>query len=132
MQPRLNQPAVNTFKGAVRMPVVLRTETFTIPARGWKSTAFQIPYTGSLTVEVQVLGRGNAMEMFLTDQSGVEKLQSTGEGTYIGGFYAVKASSFQHTEQMNEGTYYFVIRDKHFGILSANTSDVSLKARIDP
>jgi len=132
IQSRLTQPAATVFKEVVHMPMDLRTETFTIPARGWKAVAIEVPYNGSLTIEAQVLGRGNAMEMFLTDDNGVDKLKSTGQGTYIGGFYAVKGSSFQHTARMNQGTYYFVVRDQHFGILSATSSDVSLKARVDP
>jgi len=132
VQSRLTQPAATVFKEVVHMPMDLRTETFTIPARGWKAVAIQVPYNGSLTIEAQVLGRGNAMEMFLTDESGVDKLKTTEQGTYIGGFYAVKGSSFQHTARMNQGTYYFVVRDRHFGILSATASDVSLKARVDP
>jgi hypothetical protein len=132
IQSRLTQPAATVFKEVVHMPVDVRAETFTIPARGWKAMAIEVPYNGSLTIEAQVLGRGNAMEMFLTDNSGVEKLKSTGQETYIGGFYAIKGSSFQHTARMNQGTYYFVVRDRHFGILSATASDVSLKARVDP
>jgi hypothetical protein len=132
LQPRLSRPATTVLKEVVHMPVDLRTETFTIPARGWKAIAIEVPYSGSLTINAEVLGRGNAMEMFLTDRSGIEKLQSGGQSTYLGGFYAVKGSSFQHTERMNQGQYFFVVRDRHFGILSASSSDVSLKARIDP
>jgi len=132
IQSNLTRPAATVFKEVVHMPIDLRTETFTVPARGWKAIAIDVPYNGSLTIEAQVLGSGNAMEMFLTDQSGIDKLKATGQGTYINGFYAVKGSSFQHTARMSQGTYFFVVHDRHFGILSATASDVSLKARVDP
>jgi len=132
LQSRLTQPAANILKEVVHMPMDLSTETFTIPARGWKGIVIQVPYSGSLTIEAQVLGRGNAMEMFLTDQSGIDKLKSTEQATYLGGFYAAKGSSFQHTARMNQGQYFFVVRDAHFGIFSATASDVSLKARVEP
>jgi ABC-type phosphate/phosphonate transport system permease subunit len=131
-QGHLTKPAATIIKEAVHMPVELRNETFTVAARGSKAIEIQVPYNGSLTINAHVLGNGNAMEMFLTNQSGLEKLQATNQGTYLGGFYAVKASSFQHTERMNQGPYYFVVRDRHFGILSATASDVSLDARVDP
>jgi hypothetical protein len=110
----------------------VRAETFSVPARGWQAISVSVPYDGSLTIDAQVLGRGNAMEMFLTDAAGVEKLKSTGRGTYFGGFYATQSSSFQHTARMTQGQYFFVVRDKHLGIFSATASDVSLKAKVDP
>jgi hypothetical protein len=72
IQSRLTQPAATLIKEVVHMPVDLRTETFTIAARGWKAVSVQVPYNRSLTIEAQVLGRGNAMEMFFTHQSGVK------------------------------------------------------------
>lgn len=131
-QSRIDKPAGTLLKEVTHMPVDLRTETFSVPARSWKAIGIQVPYNGSLTVNVQVLGNGNAMEMFLTNEAGIEKLKSTKEATYLSGFYAVKASTFQHTERISQGSYYFVVRDRHLGILSASASDVSLNARIDP
>src|SRR5262249_8970543 len=126
-----NKSASTQIKEALRMPMDLKQDTFGIPAASWKAIGIQTPYDGSLTVTVQVT-RGNAMEMFLTDSAGLEQLKSNGQGTYIGGFYSVKGTSFQHSERMRQGVYYFVVRDRSLGILSASSSDVTLKARIDP
>jgi hypothetical protein len=56
VQSRLTQPAATVFKEIVHMPVDVRTETFTVPARGWQAVAIDVPYNGSLTIEAQVLG----------------------------------------------------------------------------
>jgi hypothetical protein len=71
----------------------------------------KFPITSPLRLTVQVT-RGNPVEMFLTDSNKVEKLK-TGDrrATYCGAFYAVKTTTFQHTERLTQGTYFFVIRD---------------------
>lgn len=43
-----------------------------------------------------------------------------------------KAMTFQHTERLTQGTYYVVMRDTSLGILSASTSDISLRVRVEP
>lgn len=126
-----NKSASTLLKEAVTMPVDLTNETFGIPAASWKAIGIQTPYDGSLTISVQV-ARGNPMEMFLTDSAGLDQLKSTRHGTYIGGFYSVKGTSFQHSERIQKGVYYFVVWDRSLGILSASSSDIALKARIDP
>jgi len=114
------------------MPVDLTNEVENLPASSWRAVPIQLPYDGSLTISVQVV-RGNPIEMFLTDSNNVEKLRS-GEtrASPYGGFYAVKATMFQHTERLSQGTYYVVLRDNILGILSYSASDVSLRARIEP
>jgi len=120
------------LKAAARMPVDLTNEVENLPASSWRAVPIQLPYDGSLTISVQVV-RGNPIEMFLTDSNNVEKLRS-GEtrASPYGGFYAVKATTFQHTERLSRGTYHVVLRDNTLGFLSYSASDVSLKARIEP
>lgn len=55
IQSRLTQPAATLFKEVVHMPVDLRTETFTIPARGWKAVGIQVPYNGSLVPNAELV-----------------------------------------------------------------------------
>jgi hypothetical protein len=125
------KPAITAIKEAARMPVDLKNETFGVPSTSWKAIGFQVPYAGSLTVSVQVT-RGNPMEMFLTNDSGLQELKSTKQARYLGSFYSVKGTSFAHTERIGPGVYYFVVRDPSLGILSSSSSDVTLKAHIDP
>jgi len=132
MQQNSGDKSVGTlFKEAVRLPVDLNDETFGISAASWKAIAIQMPYDGALTITVQVL-RGNPMDMFLTDSSGLEQLKTERKGTYVGGFYSVKGTSFYHTQRIRQGQYYFVVWDRSLGILSSSSSDISLKARAEP
>jgi hypothetical protein len=124
-------PVTTALKVAARMPLDLRDETFGIPASSWKGISITVPYDGSLTVSMQV-SRGNPMEVFLTDGSGIQQLKATRQCKYIGSFYSTKGTSFQHTERIGQGVYYLVVRDNSLGILSASSSDISIKAHVDP
>ena len=70
------------------------------------------------------------MTMMLTDDKGIQRLKTHRAGSYLGEFYAPKATVFQHTGQVKQGTYFFVVRDKHIGNVSSS-SDVSVKALIE-
>ena len=114
------------------MPVDLKNEVENLPANSWKAIPIQVPYAGSVTVSMQVQ-RGNPVELVVTDNKNVEELKSgSRQLTYFGGFYAVKAMTFQHSDRLNQGTYFVVMRDSSLGILSASTSDISLKVRVEP
>ena len=119
------------LKATARLPMDLMNEVESVGANSWRAVPIQIPYTGSLTISAHVM-RGNAMMMYLTDSNGLEKLKASNQNTYLGSFFAPQASTFQHTERVNQGTYYFVMRDDSLGILSSPSSDVSVKARIEP
>jgi hypothetical protein len=120
------------LKSAAHMPMDLTNEVENVRVHSWRGVALTVPYTGSLTVSAQV-ERGNPIQMFLTDGSGVDKLKAGDRAaTYIGAFYAPQARTFQHTERVNQGTYYLVLRDSSLGILSSSASDVSLKVQLAP
>lgn len=124
--------ATTALKAVVHMPVDLKNEVENLPAASWKAVAIQVPYDGSLTVSTRVQ-RGNPVEVFVTDNSHLKELKSGNpRATYVGGFYAPKAMRFQHTEWFNQGTYFVVLRDTSLGILSASTSDISLKVSVEP
>src|SRR5258708_9743188 len=126
-----NKPSSTVIKEVMRMPTDVKDEAFGVPAASWKGISIQVPYDGVLTISVEV-SRGNPMQMFLTDNAGLERLKSTKQASYIGSFYSAKGTSLQHSERVRQGLYYFVVRDNSLGILSSSSSDVSLKARIAP
>jgi hypothetical protein len=120
------------LKAAAHMPVDLKNEVENLPANSWKAVPLQVPYAGLVTVTMQVQ-RGNPVELVVTDNKNVEELKSgSRQLTYLGGFYAPKAMTFQHSDRLNQGTYFVVMRDSSLGILSASTSDISLKVRVEP
>ena len=47
-------------------------------------------------------------------------------------FSATKSKTYRRESQLAEGSYYLVMRDTSFGILSASASDVSVKAQLNP
>jgi hypothetical protein len=120
------------LKSAAHMPMDLTNEVENVHANSWRAVPLTVPYTGSLTVSAHVV-RGNPIQMFLTDSAGVDKLKAGEKAfTYIGGFYAPEASTFQHTAQIIQGTYYLVMRDSSLGIFSSSASDISLKVQLAP
>jgi len=121
----------DVIKTVVHLPIDLTNAVENVHAHSWWAVPIQVPYDGSLTITAQVQ-RGNAIQMYLTNAAGLETLKTDGQNTYLGGFLAPEARTFQHTERIIQGTYYFVLRDNSLGILSANSSDVAVKARIEP
>lgn len=119
------------LKSAAHMPMDLTNEVENVHAHSWRGVPLTVPYSGSLTVGAQVQ-RGNPIQMFLTDSAGLEKLKANDGATYVGGFYAPQARAFLHTERINQGTYYLVLRDNSLGILSSTASDVALKVQLAP
>lgn len=125
------RPSITTIKQAVNLPADVMNDTFGLRAASWRSTPIRVPYNGSLTISVQVT-RGNPVRVFLTNQEGVNKFRDTKQGTYFGGFYSDNTKSFDHTDRLQPGQYYLVVYDSSLGILSSPSSDISVKAHIDP
>jgi hypothetical protein len=119
------------LNAATHLPVDLTNEVDSVAVHGWRAIPIQIPYTGSLTIVAHVQ-RGNSMTMMLTDSNGLQKLKNHKWVSYLGEFYAPHTVDFHHTGRVHQGAYCFVIRDKHAGINSPSSSDVSVEARIEP
>jgi hypothetical protein len=121
------------MKEIANLPADLNSDSFGLPAASWKSVAIEVPYNGSLTISVQV-ARGNSVRVFLTDKEGLESFRQDTDGMmrYFGGFYSDKTKSFDHTARISPCQYQLVVYDPSYGILSASSSDISLKAHIDP
>ena len=47
-------------------------------------------------------------------------------------FNATKTKTYRRTGQLNQGSYYLVMRDTSLGILSARASDISVKVQLNP
>jgi hypothetical protein len=111
-------------------PINLANEVETVATNSWTAMPIEIPYKCSLAISADVV-RGNSLTMMLTNSKGIQRLKTHKSGSYVGEFYAPHTITFRHTGRVNQGTYYFVMRDKHLGE-PFSSSDISVKASIEP
>jgi len=125
--------AVVAIATAVHSPVTLKDEIENLPARSWKAIALTLPYSGTLSVTLEV-ARGNPLDVFLIapDQLESVKEEQWKDVEAYAGFGASKMRTYRREVQMGQGSYYLVLRDTSFGILSQSASDVSVKINLNP
>jgi hypothetical protein len=118
---------------AVHAPVTLTDDVQNVPAHSWKAVGINIPYSGTVSVNVAVV-RGNPVDVFLTtpDQLDAMKQDDWRNVKVYGDFNATKTTTYQRTSQLAQGGYYLVLRDTSLGILSSSASDISVKAQLNP
>jgi uncharacterized paraquat-inducible protein A len=117
----------------VHAPITLTDEVQNLPAHSFKTIGFNLPYTGTLNVSLQVV-RGNPVDVFLvrSDQLDAVNRQDWRNVSAYGTFSATKTETYQRDGRLEQGAYYLVLRDLTLGILSARASDVSLKVQLNP
>jgi hypothetical protein len=118
---------------AVHAPVMVKDEVENVSANSWKAVAFTMPYGATLDINLHVV-RGNPIDVFITTPDQVEsmnKAQWSSVRVYKN-FNAVKTTTYRRTGQLSAGSYYLVLRDTSFGILSQSASDISVKIQLNP
>jgi len=123
--------ANNFVATLVRAPISLRDEVQSLPASSWKALPLTLPYTGELSVNVQVV-RGNPVEVFVVDDQNLKVLQAKGTYKHFAAFAANESRAYQRSAHLNQGTYFLVLRDNTLGLLSSSTSDVKVVAKLGP
>lgn len=123
----------DTFRTAVRAPVTLTDSIENLPVNSWKAIALRLPYAGTAEVSLQVV-RGNPIDVFLTttDQLDAMKQGQWNNVRAFADFNAVKTTAYRRMGQLGQGSYYLVMRDRSLGILSAASSDISVKVQLNP
>jgi hypothetical protein len=118
---------------AVHAPVTLTDEVENLPASSWKAVGLNVPYSGTIEVNLAVV-RGNPVDVFLTtpDQLDTMKKEDWTNVKVYGDFNATKTKTYRRTGQLSQGSYYFVMRDMSLGILSSSASDISVKVQLNP
>jgi len=119
---------------AIHTPITLRDETQNLPAAHYRSISVQPPYNGNLDVTLDVV-RGNPLDVFLVDSSQMDIMKRTNDWGPIQGnldFSATKTTTYHRTARVNQGTYFLVLRDTSLGIFSSSSTDVSVKAVLNP
>jgi hypothetical protein len=118
---------------AVHAPITLQDEVQNLPASSWKAVALNLPYSGTLNVNLEVV-RGNPIDVFLTttDQLETMKKEQWNQLKVYTDFNASKTKTYRRSGQLSQGSYYLVLRDTSLGILSMSASDISMKVQLNP
>ena len=118
---------------AVHAPITLQDEVQNLPASSWKAIALNLPYSGTLNVNLEVV-RGNPIDVFLTTTEQLETLKKEqwNQVRVYTDFSASKTKTYRRSSQLGQGNYYLVLRDTSLGILSSTASDISVKVQLNP
>jgi hypothetical protein len=118
---------------AVHAPIEVKNEVENLPATSWKGVALDLPYSGTVNVDVEVV-RGNPIDVFLTttDQLETMKKEQWNQLRVYTDFNASKTKTYRRSGQLSQGSYYLVLRDTSLGILSMSASDISVKVQLNP
>lgn len=128
-----SKPTNQAIATIVRAPVTVIEEVENLPAHSWKAVALNLPYGGTVEVNLQVV-RGNPVDVFITttDQVDAMKKEEWSSVRVFSDFNALKTQTYRRTGQLSQGNYYLVMRDLSLGILSAHASDISVKVVLNP
>jgi len=118
---------------AVHAPIELKNEVENLTAASWKGIALNLPYSGTATVNLDVVS-GNPVDVFLItpDQIDVIKKEQWSQVQVYPDFNATKTKTYRRSGQLKQGAYFLIVRDTSLGILSASASDVSVKMQLNP
>lgn len=118
---------------AVHAPITLKDEVENVPANSWRAVGLDLPYSGTVDVNLQVV-QGNPVDVFVVtlDQLDTMKKEDWSNVKVYTDFNATKTKTYRRAGQLGQGSYYFVMRDTSLGILSARASDISVKVQLNP
>lgn len=125
--------ATQILATTVHAPIELQNEVENLRAASWKGIALNVPYSGMVNVDLQVV-RGNPIDVILTtpDQLEAMKKEQWSQVRVYTDFNAAKTTLYRRSARLEQGAYYLVIRDTSLGILSASASDISVKVQLKP
>jgi hypothetical protein len=128
-----SQGTSRAIAAVVHTPVALKDEVENLPAASWKGVGLNLPYTGSVSINLNVV-QGNPVDVFLTstDQLEAMKNEDWKKVTVSTDFSATKTRTYRREARLGQGSYYLVMRDTSLGILSASATDISVKAQLNP
>jgi len=126
------EKAANRVTSTVlRQPVSLTDSIEDLPASSFKALSLSLPYAGTVTIEVGVR-RGNDISIYVVRPDQMEKIKAKQGFRHVQDFEADKTKSYRRSGRLPAGSYYLVLMDKTLGLLSQSTSDVQVKARLEP
>jgi hypothetical protein len=118
---------------AVRAPIEVKNEVENLRAASWKAIALNLPYTGTVNIDLSV-ANGNPVDVFLTTPDQLEAMQKEQWSSVLAytDFNATGTKLYRRSGRLTEGNYFLVVRDRSLGILSASASDISVKVQLNP
>lgn len=125
--------ATQAVEAVVRAPITLKDEVRNLQAASWQGIGLNVPYNGEVDVDLKVV-QGNPINVLLTPSDQLDAMQR-GQWNQVRtyqDFNAVKTRTYRRKAQLNQGSYYLVLRDTSLGILSATASDISVKVTLNP
>jgi hypothetical protein len=121
--------ATNLVKSVAHAPMTLHDSVESVQASSWKGIPLNLPYSGTLNVSVEVVS-GNKMDVFLTDEANLEKYKG-GSKNFRVLMQANKTQNFSQSARLPSGLYYLVLRDTTLGVLSSQSSDIKVVAKLE-
>jgi zinc-ribbon domain len=127
------QGVKQTIATVAHTPITLQDSVQNVPARSWRAVGLNAPYSGALTINLNVV-QGNPVDVFLVKDDQMPALKNADWPNVhaFTDFNATKTRTYQRESQIAQGVYYLVLRDTSLGILSARASDISVKVQLNP
>ena len=76
--------------------------------------------------------KGNEVDLYVVQPDQMENIQGGKQFTSFQGFEARKTKSYRRAGRLASGDYYLVIIDTSLGLLSSSSSDVQIRAKLEP
>jgi hypothetical protein len=121
-----------SFRSVSRGPITVIDEVEHLPAPSWKTIPLSLPYSGSVTINVQVV-RGNPIDVILITPDQFERVKR-GEWKKIkatGDLRQTHTKSYEQSTQITRGEYYLVIGDRYLGEPPLPPTDIAVKVRLN-
>lgn len=118
---------------APKATVVVDEETQRLAPGTWRAVPVNLPFSGLLEVSLNVV-RGNPIDVIFIDEGKLNSFRENGWGKTRGSpaFEAARIETYERMSDVAKGNYYLVYRDAFLGVLSTDSTDVSLRISISP
>ena len=115
----------------LRQKVDLVDTIESLPATSLKAIGLSLPYEGNLSIEITVK-KGNDIDVYVVRPDELDKIKAKQRFAYLQGLEAEKIKNYRRSKRVPSGSYQLVLVDKTLGLLSQKSSDIQIKAKLEP
>jgi hypothetical protein len=115
----------------LRQPIEITNGVQNVPAAHREWMPITLTYGGLLTIDSTVL-KGNPLDVHLAPADQIDNIKNMRPYRCLTAFDALKSKFYKRSVQLQQGTYYLVFQDSSLGILSAQSTDVRVHAKLEP